>query len=103
MVEAPTVERRRGAPLTREQKQELWRRWKQGESAAGIARALDRFPDAVRAVLIKNGGIVPRERKRAASALTLAVRESISRGAGIGSDDQRASSRAGASGVDDQS
>ncbi|HVH49393.1 MAG TPA: IS30 family transposase [Sphingomicrobium sp.] len=74
----------RRAPLTREQKQELWGRWKQGESAAEIARALDRFPDAVRTVLMKNGGIVPPARSRSASALTLAERERISRGLALG-------------------
>jgi IS30 family transposase len=68
------------ARLTREQKQDLWQRWKRGESIAGIARALDRFPDAVRDVLVKNGGIVPRVRSRSGSTLTLAERESISRG-----------------------
>jgi IS30 family transposase len=78
------VKRQPRARLTREQKQELWGRWKDGESIAGIARALDRFPDAVRDVLVKNGGIVPRVRTRSSKALTLRERERISRGLALG-------------------
>ena len=78
------MKRRRRAGLTPEQKEDLWRRWKGGESIAGIARALERFPDTVRCVLEGNGGIAPRMRTRSATALTLAERESISRGLVLG-------------------
>lgn len=84
MVEYRTVERQRRVRLTREQKQDIWQRWKKGESIAGIGRSLDRYPDAVRDVLMKNGGIARPVRTRSSSALTLAERESISRGLALG-------------------
>lgn len=73
-----TKERR--AWLSAEQKNWLWKRWRSGDSIAGIARGLSRFPITVRAVLEAQGGISPRERRRSDRALSLAEREGISRG-----------------------
>lgn len=66
--------------LNAEQTRWLWNRWRQGDSIAEIARGLDRFQGTVRDVLLARGGISPRERRRSARALSLAERESISRG-----------------------
>ena len=66
--------------LNAEQIAQLWRRWRQGDSIAQIARELGRFPGTVRWVLLARGGISPRERLRTAGALSLSERESVSRG-----------------------
>src|ERR1700752_752728 len=66
--------------LSTEEKAELWRRGKAGETVAQIARTLGRnylvLFDAVR----RYGGIAPPERCRSRLALTLAEREEIPRG-----------------------
>ncbi|WP_079186565.1 IS30 family transposase [Streptomyces sp. CB01580] len=62
------------------QKQEVWRRWKEGQSLSEIGRALGKVPGSIHGVVKSNGGFVPAERKRADGALTLAEREEISRG-----------------------
>ena len=72
----PHVRRHR---LTDGQKAELWARWKRGESQSEIARSLDRVPGAVFQVLVAQGGIAPRARRRAARQLSLQDREEISR------------------------
>lgn len=62
-----------------QQKAELWRRWQSGESLADISRALGKHEGSVHRVLATRGGIVPPERRRSPSSLTLAEREEISR------------------------
>lgn len=60
--------------------QEIWQRWKDGESFSEVARALHRrSPNAVKYVLKKSGGFEPPPRRRSAQALTLSEREEISR------------------------
>jgi IS30 family transposase len=66
--------------MTAELKAELWRRWKQGEPASQICKALGMLPAKVQYVLQTNGGYVPRARKRSERVLTLREREEISRG-----------------------
>lgn len=66
--------------LSAEQTSQLWKRWRQGDSIAEIARELGRFPATVRWILKERGGISPRERRRSARVLSLAERESVSRG-----------------------
>jgi transposase-like protein len=66
--------------LNAEQTSQLWNRWRQGDSIAEIARELGRFPATVRWMLQAWGGISPRERGRSARVLSLAERESVSRG-----------------------
>ena len=71
----------RGRPgLSATQKQELWTRWRQGESTSDISRALQTYPASIHTILRKHGGITPRQRTRALVSLTLAEREEISRG-----------------------
>ena len=53
-------------------KQELWDRWKGGESISQIGRAMGKPPGSVFTVLRSNGGVVPRPRCRRQGHLTLA-------------------------------
>ena len=59
---------------------ELWARWKRGESASAIARALERTPPAIARHLHGAGGIARAPRCRAPRVLQSAERELISRG-----------------------
>jgi IS30 family transposase len=74
------------------EKAEIWRRWRQGESLQTIGRALGWVTKCVRYVVAGAGGIPPVPRHRALRALTLADRETISRGVASGSS-RRAISR----------
>jgi IS30 family transposase len=73
---APRPKRR----LTTEQRAELWRRWKAGESVTEIAAALHRWPHYVYNVVQACGGVAPRARCRSARVLSMKEREEISRG-----------------------
>ena len=66
------------------ERRDLWDRWKRGESAAAIGRALERPQGSIHVELVKTGGIAPRERHRSRLALTLSEREEISRGIASG-------------------
>lgn len=70
---------------TFERRQEVWERWKAGECAGSIARALGKRSGSIHMVLRANGGIAPPQRLRPRRALTLAEREEISRGVAAGS------------------
>jgi IS30 family transposase len=70
--------------LSREKKAELWERWKRGQCASDIARALERTKGAIHHVLAFNGGIPPVARRRGPVALMLDEREEISRGIAAG-------------------
>ncbi len=65
---------------TAARKEEVWRRWKAGESASEIARALQKKSGSIHMVLRATGGIAPPQRHRSRWALSLAEREEISRG-----------------------
>ena len=61
------------------------RRWKNGQSAAAISRALERKnKTGVERIVVLDGGIVPAPRRRALAALRLEEREEISRGIAVG-------------------
>ena len=67
--------------FTAAQKAELWERWKNGQSAAAISRALERRnKTGVERIVVLHGGIAPAPRRRALAALRLEEREEISRG-----------------------
>jgi IS30 family transposase len=70
--------------LSAEQKAELWKRWKAGQSLNEIGRALGKDHVVVHFVLARHGGIAPPIRRRARRVLTLAEREDISRGIASG-------------------
>ena len=65
---------------TSAQKQEIWDRWKKGESLTLIGRLFDRPSSSIFNILAPTGGIRPPLRKRSKRALTLCEREEISRG-----------------------
>ena len=90
---------RLGRPrFTREQKAELWERWKSGQSPIDIARALERrTKGGVYRILASTGGIVPAARRRSPVALALQEREEISRGIAAGRSIRRIAARLGRS------
>ncbi len=71
--------------FTAAQKAEVWERWKNGQSAAAISRALERKnKTGVERIVVLHGGIAPASRGRALAALRLEEREEISRGIAVG-------------------
>src|ERR1700752_1408475 len=70
--------------LSAEQRIEMWRRWKSGESLHEIGRAFGKGHGSIRFLLTQRGGIVPAARRRSLRTLTLAEREDISRGIASG-------------------
>ena len=83
--------------LSGEKKVELWERWKSGQCASDIARALARTKGAIHHVLAFSGGIAPVARRRCAAALVLDEREEISRGIAAGQSIRRIAARLGRS------
>jgi len=72
---------RMGRPgLSSTQKQELWDRWRLGQTLSEIGRSLGKHAGSVHGVLSASGGIAPVTRKRSPMALTFSDREEISRG-----------------------
>src|SRR5580700_2368334 len=71
--------------LSTEQRIDMWRRWKAGESLHDIGRAFGKGHGSIRFLLTQRGGIVPAARRRSPRTLTLAEREDISRGIACGS------------------
>lgn len=76
---------RTGRPgISAEQRKELWRRWKDGESLSDIGRALGKHAASVFSIVIAKGGIAPPVRTRRSGSLTPVEREDISRGLAAG-------------------
>ncbi len=69
---------RRGYTLA--ELEEVWDRWKRGESLKSIGRVFGKQPSSVYRQLALYGGIRPRPPRRSCLALTLSEREEISRG-----------------------
>src|SRR6202167_2364963 len=67
-----------------EQRTEIWRRWKAGESLREIGRAFGKDHGSIQFLLSQRGRIVPAVRHRSLRTLTLAEREGISRGIASG-------------------
>lgn len=65
---------------TKAQQALIWDRWQKGESMHDIARLFDRQHTSVQGLLSRAGGIRPKQRTRSSISLTLAERETISRG-----------------------
>lgn len=74
----------RRAIITGVQREELWRRYKAGETILGIGRALGQRPTTIHRVLQATGGIGPAQRSRSTRVLSLVEREEISRGISAG-------------------
>src|ERR1700678_2190189 len=66
--------------LSAEQKLDVWRRWKAGQTLHEIGRAFGKEHSSIRCLVSRHGGIAPAVRRRALLALTLREREEISRG-----------------------
>ena len=70
--------------FTSQQKADVWERWRNGQSAAAISRALERRnKTGVDRIVVLHGGIAPAPRRRAVAALRLEEREEISRGVAV--------------------
>lgn len=74
----------RPARITGALREELWRRYKAGETILGIGRALDQRQTTIHRVLQANGGIAPARRSRSSRVLSFSEREEISRGVAAG-------------------
>jgi IS30 family transposase len=70
--------------LSAQQRSELWRRREMGQTLVEIASALGKSWSSLSNEVVAQGGIAPRERRRAKDALGLADREEISRGISCG-------------------
>src|SRR3982074_1339093 len=68
-----------------EQKSDVWRRWKVGQTWHEIGRAFGKEHSSIRCLVSRHGGIAPAVRRRSLLALTLREREEISRGLACGS------------------
>src|ERR1700724_1595433 len=71
--------------LSAVEKNEIWRRWKAGQTLHEIGRAFDKPHTSIRHLLLPRGGIAPAVRRRSRLALTRYEREDISRGIASGS------------------
>jgi IS30 family transposase len=70
--------------LSEQQRNDMWRRWKAGQSLHEIGRAFSKDHVSVQFMLAQHGGIAPAARRRSPLTLTLAERENISRGIACG-------------------
>src|ERR1039458_5407207 len=76
---------RRRVKLSEQQRNDMWRRWKAGESLHEIGRVFGKDHVSIQFMLAQHGGIDPAARRRSPLTLTLADRENISRGIACGS------------------
>src|SRR6202051_886316 len=70
---------RRRVKLSTNQRNDMWRRWKAGQSLHEIGRAFGKDHVSIQFMLAQRGGIAPAARRRSPLTLTLAERENISR------------------------
>ena len=68
------------AGLSRQEKQELWSRWKAGQSLSDIGRSLGKHAGSIFGVLFSREGRAPASRRRSSRSLSMFEREEISRG-----------------------
>lgn len=66
--------------LPSEQRQQVWERWKAGDSISDISRLVGSPPGSIFSILLPYGGIYQAPQRRRGGCLTLADREEISRG-----------------------
>ena len=78
------MKQRRRIYYSDSQKTLMWERWKQGWTLHEIGKLFDRPHTSIHNILSQTGGIRPAQRTRAATALTLAEREEISRSIAMG-------------------
>jgi transposase, IS30 family len=70
--------------LSEQQRNDMWARWKAGQSLHEIGRAFSKDHVSIQFMLAQHGGIAPAVRRRSPRTLTLAEREEISRGIASG-------------------
>jgi IS30 family transposase len=70
--------------LSVQEQEELWRRWRHGESLRLIARKMGKRGPSVRAFVLQTGGVQRHPPRRAQRCLSMAEREEISRGVAAG-------------------
>ncbi|WP_196443803.1 helix-turn-helix domain-containing protein [Planomonospora sp. ID67723] len=77
------------------QQDEIWRRWRNGESFNAMSRALGAPMHHVRRFLAQSGGVRQAPQRRCARHLTAVEREEISRGIAAGMSARRLATRLG--------
>jgi len=70
--------------LTADERRDLWRRWREGQTLTAIGEALRVAPASVFAVVRSRGDFSPPDRTRAERTLTREDREEITRGLAVG-------------------
>lgn len=70
--------------LPSDRRQEVWERWKAGDSISGISRAVGSPPGSIFSILLPFGGIYQPPQRRRPGTLTIVEREEISRGLAAG-------------------
>ena len=75
---------KRRLKLSEQQRNEMWSRWKAGQSLHEIGRVFGKDHVSIQFMLAQHGGIAPAVRRRSPLTLTLAEREEISRGIASG-------------------
>ena len=81
--------------LSAAEQDEVWARWRQGESLRLIARRLGKRGPSVRAFVLQTGGVQQHPPRRAPRCLSMAEREEISRGVAAGEPCRQIAARLG--------
>jgi IS30 family transposase len=81
--------------LSAAEQDEVWARWRRGESLRLIARRLGKRGPSVRAFVLQSGGVQHHPPRRAPRCLTMAEREEISRGVAAGEPCRQIAARLG--------
>ena len=71
---------RRRFKLSGQQRNDMWRRWRAGQSSHEIGRTFGKDHVSIQFMLAQHGGIAPAVRRHSPLTLTLEERENISRG-----------------------
>ena len=83
--------------LSAAEQDEVWARWRRGESLRLIARRLGKRGPSVRAFVLQTGGVQRHPPRRAQRCLSMAEREEISRGVAAGEPCRQIAARLGRS------
>jgi IS30 family transposase len=81
--------------LSAAEQDEVWGRWRRGESLRLIARRLGKRGPSVRAFVLQTGGVQKHPPRRALRCLSMAEREEISRGVAAGEPCRQIAARLG--------
>src|SRR5215208_547591 len=81
--------------LSAVEQDEVWQRWRQGESLRLIARRLGKRGPSVRAFVLQTGGVQQHPPRRGQRCLSMTEREEISRGVAAGESCRQIAARLG--------